>query len=134
MQKEQKTIPLSKLMLNKGQIEWLPKNPRQWTKNQMALMIKSLDEDPDFMEDRPPLVVPLPEDERGRFIVFAGYSGRGRETAAAFWAYSAILHPRPPLFLPQPGGALRQSQSPDIPAGRSGSNSPSAAAAPGGRS
>ncbi|MBQ3812874.1 MAG: hypothetical protein II841_04840 [Bacteroidales bacterium] len=35
-------------------------------------MIKSLDEDPDFMEDRPPLVVPLPEDERGRFIVFAG--------------------------------------------------------------
>ena len=72
MQKERKTIPLSKLMLNKGQIDWLPKNPRQWTKDQMALMIKSLDEDPDFMEDRPPLVVPLPEDERGRFVVFAG--------------------------------------------------------------
>lgn len=31
-------------------------------------MVRSLDEDPDFMEDRPPLVVP----HEGRFIVFAG--------------------------------------------------------------
>lgn len=72
MQKERKTISLGKLMLNKGQIDWLPKNPRQWTKDQMALMIKSLDEDPDFMEDRPPLVVPLEGEERERYVVFAG--------------------------------------------------------------
>ena len=68
MKKERRTIPLSKLSLNTGQIEWLPKNPRQWTQEQIDNMVRSLDEDPDFMEDRPPLVVP----QEGRFIVFAG--------------------------------------------------------------
>lgn len=68
MKKERRTIPLSKLSLNTGQIEWLPKNPRQWTQEQIDNMVRSLDEDPDFMEDRPPLVVP----HDGRFIVFAG--------------------------------------------------------------
>ena len=68
MKKERRTIPISKLSLNTGQIEWLPKNPRQWTQEQIDNMVRSLDEDPDFMEDRPPLVVP----HDGRFIVFAG--------------------------------------------------------------
>lgn len=68
MKKERKSIPLAKLSLNTGQVEWLPKNPRQWTQEQIDSMVRSLDEDPDFMEDRPPLVVPY----EGRFIVFAG--------------------------------------------------------------
>lgn len=71
MKKSIRTIPLADLQLNSGQLSWLPKNPRQWTKKQMAKMIASLDEDPDFMEDRPPLVVPN-EDGSGTFVVFAG--------------------------------------------------------------
>lgn len=71
MKKSIQTIPLTDLQLNAGQISWLPKNPRQWTKKQMAKMIASLDEDPDFMEDRPPLVVPA-EDGSGAFVVFGG--------------------------------------------------------------
>lgn len=71
MKKERITLPLSDLQLNKGQIDWLPKNPRKWTEDSMERMIRSLDEDPDFMEDRPPLVVPLPGG-KGKFVVFGG--------------------------------------------------------------
>lgn len=74
MKKSDLQIPLARLQLNAGQLSWLPKNPRQWTKKQMAKMIASLDEDPDFMEDRPPLVVPLAMEVEGSedFVVFAG--------------------------------------------------------------
>ena len=69
MRKIKQSIPVGKLALNEGQIDWLPRNPRQWTKDDIERMVKSLDEDPDFMEDRPPLVTPQ---ENGRFCVFAG--------------------------------------------------------------
>lgn len=69
MRKIRQSIPIGKLALNEGQIDWLPRNPRQWTKDDIERMIKSLDEDPDFMEDRPPLVTPQ---EDGGFCVFAG--------------------------------------------------------------
>lgn len=69
MRKIKESIPVGKLALNEGQIDWLPRNPRQWTKDDIERMIKSLDEDPDFMEDRPPLVTPQ---EDGGFCVFAG--------------------------------------------------------------
>lgn len=74
MKKSIQSIPLADLQLNTGQLSWLPRNPRQWTKKQMAKMIASLDEDPDFMEDRPPLVVPLALEQEGakEFVVFAG--------------------------------------------------------------
>lgn len=68
MKKEVKTIALSKLRLNTGQLPWLPKNPRQWTKADIDNMVRSLEEDPDFMEDRPPLCVPFNE----LFLVFGG--------------------------------------------------------------
>lgn len=71
MKKERIAIPLDKIQLNKGQIEWLPKNPRLWKDDSLERMIRSLDEDPDFMEDRPPLVVPLPGG-KGDFVVFGG--------------------------------------------------------------
>lgn len=71
MKKERIAVPLDKLQLNKGQIEWLPQNPRQWTDDSLERMIRSLEEDPDFMEDRPPLVVPLPAG-KGKFVVFGG--------------------------------------------------------------
>ena len=69
MRKIRQTIQIGKLALNDGQIDWLPRNPRQWTKDDIRRMVKSLDEDPDFMEDRPPLVTPQ---EDGDFCVFAG--------------------------------------------------------------
>lgn len=71
MKKTEKHIQLTALELNTGQIEWLPKNPRQWTKDDLDLMIKSLEEDPDYMDDRPPLVTPIPS-KPGFFAAFAG--------------------------------------------------------------
>lgn len=71
MKKERVNIPVSRLELNDGQIEWLPKNPREWTKSDVELMERSLEEDPDFMEDRPPLVVEIPGKE-GCYCVFGG--------------------------------------------------------------
>lgn len=68
MKKERKSIPLSKLRLNTGQLDWLPKNPRQWSKADLEKMVASLNEDPDFMEDRPPLCVPFNQ----LYVVFGG--------------------------------------------------------------
>ena len=57
------------MLNNEGQLGWLPTNPRQWTKSDIDLTAKSLTNDPDFLEDRPLLVVPGPDSS---FIVFAG--------------------------------------------------------------
>lgn len=67
MKKERKKIKLEHLYLNEGQLDWLPKNPRQWTQTDIDRTKASLTEDPDFLEDRPVLVVPFDSD----FIVFA---------------------------------------------------------------
>jgi len=67
MKKERKTLPLVQLELNTGQLEWLPRNPRQWTQEDVDKMRVSIREDPDFIEDRPALVTPC---ENG-FCVFA---------------------------------------------------------------
>jgi len=58
------------LLNNEGQLGWLPTNPRQWTKSDIDLTAQSLTNDPDFLEDRPLLVVPGPTAKS--FIVFAG--------------------------------------------------------------
>ena len=70
MKKDPRVIPLEKLRLNEGQLKWLPKNPRTWTQTDLDKTAKSLDEDPDFLQDRPVLVVEGVEE--GTFIVFAG--------------------------------------------------------------
>lgn len=59
MRKERINIELSRLHLNTGQLPWLPKNPRQWTKADVEKTARSIEEDPDFLEDRPILVVPF---------------------------------------------------------------------------
>ena len=69
MRKERKRLPLSQLELNTGQLGWLPRNPRQWKQIDIDRTKKSITEDPDFLEDRPVLVVPA--DKAGRFVVFA---------------------------------------------------------------
>lgn len=59
MRKERINLELSLLHLNTGQLPWLPKNPRQWSKEDVEKTAASIVEDPDFLEDRPLLVVPF---------------------------------------------------------------------------
>ena len=51
-------IKTAKIEPNKGQIEGLPKNPRQWTKGDVERLARSLEETPELFEARPVLVVP----------------------------------------------------------------------------
>lgn len=62
-------IALEKLQLNEGQIDWLPKNPRSFTQTDIDRTKRSLDEDADFLQDRPLLAVPGPGKT---LVVFAG--------------------------------------------------------------
>ena len=55
---------------NNGQLSWLPKNPRQWTQTDIDRTVASIEEDTDFLEDRPVLLVPGPKE--GQYIAFAG--------------------------------------------------------------
>lgn len=61
-------IPLSKLHLNEGQISWLPRNPRQWTKEQLDRLIESIRETPLLLEARGLIVYPYDK----TFIVIGG--------------------------------------------------------------
>ena len=68
MKKERKLLRVADLQLNEGQLGWLPKNPRQWTQEEVDKTKDSLERDRDFLEDRPLLVVP----HDGGFVVYAG--------------------------------------------------------------
>ena len=50
-------------------MEWLPSNPRTWTRQDLDKLKASIERDPDFLEDRPALIVPY---TKGKFIVFGG--------------------------------------------------------------
>lgn len=69
MKKERALLPVGKILLNEGQLDWLPRNPRTWTQTDIDNTAKSILEDQDFLEDRPILVVPFNE---GVYIAFAG--------------------------------------------------------------
>lgn len=62
-----KMVPTRQLAINEGQLDWLPRNPREWTQEDIDRMVKSMEEDPDFAEERPALAVPGPD---GTFVVF----------------------------------------------------------------
>ena len=68
MNKARLDIAVGKLIGNDGRLEWLPKNPRQWTADDLAKTANSIAEDTDFLEDRPLLAVPFDH----KYIVFAG--------------------------------------------------------------
>lgn len=72
MNKARLDIVISKLSGNSGQLPWLPKNPRNWTKTDIDRTIASIERDPDFLEDRPLLAVPAESGKGERYIVFAG--------------------------------------------------------------
>lgn len=62
-----KSVAVERLRINEGQLDWLPRNPRQWTQTDIERMVRSIDEDPDFAEERPVLAVPGPDNT---FVVF----------------------------------------------------------------
>jgi len=70
LKKERTTMKVAAIDLNEGQWPWLPKNPRQWTQTDIDKTAASIEEDPDFLEDRPLLVIASPE--KGRYIAFGG--------------------------------------------------------------
>ena len=70
MLKERNDIPVRSIRQNNGQLFWLPKNPRQWTQTDIDRTVASIEEDTDFLEDRPVLLVPGPKE--GQYIAFAG--------------------------------------------------------------
>lgn len=55
-------VPVDRLRINEGQLAWLPRNPRSWTQTDIDRMVRSMDEDPDFIEERPVLAVPGPDE------------------------------------------------------------------------
>ena len=89
MRKERATLKVSSIVANEGQLAWLPANPRQWTKTDIDRTRNSIQEDPDLLEDRPLLVVPLDEKT---WLVFAGNlrregakSGKVKEVPAVIY-------------------------------------------------
>lgn len=61
-------LPLKDIDLNEGQIEGLPANPRNWTKEDLKSLALSLTETPELFEMRCPIVVP----HDGRYVVLGG--------------------------------------------------------------
>ena len=69
MKKQRIQAKVKDLVLNEGQLGWLPKNPRQWTQEDIDKTKRSLERDPDFQEDNPLKLVAMPD---GKLLVFAG--------------------------------------------------------------
>lgn len=61
-------VKASKCVTNTGQIEGLPKNPRQWTQTEVDRLAKSLIDTPELFEARPLLVTPWND----KYIVLGG--------------------------------------------------------------
>lgn len=61
-------IKISKLVMNDGQIEGLPKNPRQWTKADIEKLMESIKETPELLEARGCIVYP----QNDKFFVLGG--------------------------------------------------------------
>ena len=68
MEMETARIKVNELLPNTGQIEGLPSNPRQWTKDEMARLKKSIEETPELLEARGAIVYPY----GGKYIVLGG--------------------------------------------------------------
>ena len=65
---EIKKINISEVEVNNGQINGLPANPRQWTKEEFSKLRKSLKETPELFEARGVIVYPL----NGKYIALGG--------------------------------------------------------------
>lgn len=61
-------INLQELEQNTGQIPGLPANPRQWTRDEIDRIAKSLKETPELFEARPIIVIP----HEGKYVILGG--------------------------------------------------------------
>ena len=68
-QKKHQKIELSRLQLNEGQLEGLPKNPRFIRDEKFKDLCRSIETSPEFLDARPLLVYPL---DGGNFITLCG--------------------------------------------------------------
>lgn len=75
-------------MLNEGQLEWLPRNPRQWTREDVEKTRASLRRDPDFQEDSPLKVI----EYEGKLLVFAGNLRTTSAREEKWETFEAILY------------------------------------------
>ena len=88
MRKERTTLPVSAIAENRGQLPWLRRNPRQWTKDDVRRTAASIREDPDFLEERPLCVVPHGDG----YIVFAGNLRLNGAREAGLDTVPAVVH------------------------------------------
>lgn len=65
---EMKNIKTSLLVQNEGQIEGLPRNPREWTKQDVDRLKRSILETPELLEARGLIVTP----HDGKYIILGG--------------------------------------------------------------
>lgn len=65
---ETQQIKINQIDQNKGQIAGLPANPRQWTRDDVERLAKSIEETPELLDARPLIVLPY----EGRYIVMGG--------------------------------------------------------------
>ena len=65
---EIKRIRLTDLELNRGQVEGLPSNPRQWGKGELANLVKSIRETPELLDARGLIVWPY----AGKYVILGG--------------------------------------------------------------
>ena len=89
MKKERIQAKVADLELNEGQLAWLPKNPRQWSQDDIEKTKASLVLDPDFQEDNPIKVVPL---GKGKLLVFAGNLRTTAARALKWKTFEAIQY------------------------------------------
>jgi hypothetical protein len=61
-------IRLTDLEINRGQVEGLPSNPREWTRTDLDHLITSIKETPELLEARGLIVYP----HEGKYIILGG--------------------------------------------------------------
>lgn len=61
-------IRLTDLELNRGQVEGLPSNPREWTRADLDRLVKSIKETPELLEARGLIVWP----HNGKYVILGG--------------------------------------------------------------
>ena len=61
-------IRLTDLELNRGQVEGLPSNPREWTRGDLDKLKKSIEETPELLEARGLIVWP----HNGKYVIMGG--------------------------------------------------------------
>ena len=66
-----KRLPVEQIELNTGQIDGLPANPRQWTRDDIDRIANSLRETPELFEMRPCIVFPHGGDNQRWNLVYS---------------------------------------------------------------